>query len=445
MNTADRAARRALKDVFPGWLQEWFAPGRAKLTDPSEVNEPQGFRSVCGYVTPDSALQLSAAWACVRLLSETIATLPLSIYERSTTGERKSANTHALYELLHNQPNADMSAVSFWQAYVASMLTHGAAHVEKQYNGEKLVALDFLAPNRIRGVRQPNGGTRWIYRNYDDTERDIPESRLWFTPAFCLDGRTPISPIRYGAAVFGTAISADESSGRWFANGMRPTGVLKTDKLLNPKQREDLRTNIVNKFSGVVNSGGTLVLEAGLSYDQLSIPPEDAQLLQTRAFGIEEVCRWFGVPPILVGHSEKVTAWGTGIEQIVIGFLAFSLRPWLTRIEQSIRRSLLVPVERSRFYAEFSVEGLLRADSAGRAAFYSTMAQNGAMTRNEIRRLENLPQMDGGDLLTVQSNLIALTKLAANGGTDAAQQLRDALTALLKELPDESLQVAARR
>jgi HK97 family phage portal protein len=420
---------RRVKDVFPDWFG-WFF-GRAKLTDPTEINAPSGldYNGAGVPVTIDSALRLSAAWACIRLLSETVASLPWNIFERRTDGARIEANTHPLYELLHNAPNADMSAFSFWQAYLAHMLTSGFGSAEKVLEGDRIVALNLLPSHRVSARRLDNGRLLYAVMRPDGTAREIPEERMWITPAFSLDGRLGLSPIRFGSGVFGTALAAEESAGRWFANGMRPNGFLKTDKTLTKDQREQMRTSIVDNFSGTVNAGKTLVLEAGMSYESISIPPEEAQLLQTRGFSIEEVCRWFNVPPIMVGHSEKVSAWGTGIEQIVIGFATFSLRPWLSRLEQSIRRSLLTSNERTRLYGEFSIEGLLRADSAGRSAFYSTMSQNAIMTRNECRRRENLPPIAGGDILTVQSNLIALDKL----GTvpDATQQLRSALAGLL--------------
>jgi HK97 family phage portal protein len=420
------ALGRGLKDVFISWLI-----GPAKLTDPREINAPIGGDSASGKeVTIATALQLSAAWACIKLLSETIATLPLNVYERGPSNERNSASKHPLYELLHNQPNADMSAVSFIQAYVASMLTYGAGYAEKHISQKRLVALEYLYPNRIGAKVLKSGAYEWHYVDLDGDERIIPEDRLFYTPAFSLNGRTGLSPIRYGAGVMGAALAADESSSKTFANGMRPMGALSIDRILTPKQRDDMRTNVLDKFKGSANTGSALLLEAGMKYEKFSIPPEEAQLLATRSFGVEEVCRWFGVPPIMVGHSEKVTAWGTGIEQIVIGFLTFSLRPWLTRIEQSIRRQLIEPEERARYFAEFSVEGLLRADSTARAAYYSTMCQNGLMRRNEVRRLENLPPIDGGDVLTVQSNLIALTALADE--PSAQEQLSNALSALLK-------------
>lgn len=416
----------SVKDVFPAFFNYFF--GRAKLTDPAEVNATDGPLGVP--VTVDSALQLSAAWACIRLLSETIATLPCGMYERGAEGDRKSASSHPLYDLLHNQPNADMSAVSFWQAYITSMLMHGMGYAEKIVEGSRLIAIDFLNPGRVTARRLSTGSLQYTYLDGSGDSRVIPEARMWATPAFSLDGRCGLSPIRYGALILGGALAADEASSAMFANGMRPAGVLNTDKVLTPKQRDDMRANVIAKLSGTAKSGNTLLLEAGMKYQALTMPPEDAQLLQTRSFGIEEICRWYGVPPIMVGHSEKVTAWGTGIEQIVIGFLTFSLRPWLARLEQSIRRSLIAPEQRTKFFAEFSVEGLLRADSAARSAFYSQMAQNGVMTRNEIRRLENLPRVDGGDAVTVQSNLIDITRLGELGGASATV-VRAALLDLL--------------
>lgn len=420
----------SLKEVFPAWFG-WFFTGRAKLTDPSEVEGSSATEIPAGVpVSINSTLQLSAAWACIRLISETIATLPCNVYQRGVDNDRKPAPGYFLYELLHNSPNADMTAVSFWQAYVASMLCCGYGAAEQVYFGDQLVSLEMLFGPALRS-RRKKSGYEYVYADpLLERERVIREDRVWLTPAFSLDGYLGLSPIRYGANVLGTALAADQTAGRWFSNGMRPSGALSTDKVLTKEQREDMRKNVVDKFAGTTNAGKTMVLEAGLKYQQLSIPPEEAQLLQTRAFGVEEVCRWFGVPPIMVGHSEKVTAWGTGIEQILIGFLTFSLRPWLTRLEQSIRHGLIPPADRPRYFVEFSVEGLLRADSAARSAFYSTVSQNGIYTRNECRKFENLPPVEGGDVLTVQSNLIAIDQLGSK--PTAEQQLGDALKALLK-------------
>jgi HK97 family phage portal protein len=381
------------------------------------------------YVTPDRALQLSTVWACTRLLAETVSTLPCNFYQRTSSNERSPAREHNLYQILHNQPNADMTAAQFWECMMAAMLLWGDGTSEKIMSGETVIALNFLVPERVLRRRLPSGAIEWTYVELNGARRLIPEASLFHIPAFSTDGQFGLSTIEYGANVFGAAMAAESSAGKIFANGMQASGVLYVDKILNPKQRDDLRSSIEN-FTGTTNAGKTFVAEAGQRYEQLTIKPEDAQLLETRGFSVEEICRWFRVPPFMVGHSEKSTSWGTGIEQQMIGFLQFALRPWLTRIEQSIRRQLLTPAERQTYFAEFAIEGLMRADSAGRAAFYSTALQNGWMNRDEVRALENHGPMEGGHVFTVQSNLIAIEQLSEPGG-DAGAKLRSALTNFL--------------
>jgi HK97 family phage portal protein len=196
------------------------------------------------------------------------------------------------------------------------------------------------------------------------------------------------------------------------------------DAVLKTDQREQIRTHV----RSVQDRGEFMVFEKGTGFHRLSMNPQDAELLSTRAFNVEEICRWFRVPPFMVGHSEKSTSWGTGIEQQMIGFVTFVLRPWCVRIEQSIRKNLLTPVEQNSYSAEFALEGLLRGDSGARSAFYASAGQNGWMTRNEMRRLENLPPVEGGDVLTVQSNLVPLDKL---GEQPAGAAAADALKAWL--------------
>ena len=375
-------------------------------------------------VTVNSALQLSAAWACVRLISETLSTLPMNLY-RDTSSNKVIAKDHQLYSLLHTQPNADMTAVVFWQAYVASMLLWGAAYVELRISGGVITSLELLLPNRVTFRRLEAGAVQW---KYDDPitrrQRTIPESYMWHTPAFTIDGLNGLSPITMGANVFGGAMAADEASANTFKNGMKSSGLVTMDAPLKPDQREDIR----NHIKSVSDSGGVMVLEKGAGFEQLHMNPQDAELLSTRAFNVEEICRWFRVPPFMVGHSDKSTTWGTGIESQMIGFVTFVLRPWCVRIEQSIRKSLLSPVERMEYSAEFALEGLLRGDSAARAAFYSSMTQNGVMSRDECRKLENLPPMGGNAaVLTVQSNLLPIDKLGVgiDTGTTAKNALND--------------------
>jgi HK97 family phage portal protein len=378
-------------------------------------------------VSIDRTLQLSTAWACIGLLSETIATLPLGFFEKKADGTRTTAGDHALYRLLHDQPNADMTAVVFWQVMMTSLLLRGAAFAEKVMRAGVVSSINYLNPDRLTCKHLSSGAYEYTYREKDGETRPIPESRILKILGFSLDGKSPLSPIAYARNVFGSAMATDRAAARVFSKGLRASGFLKSKNTLKPLQREQLRESL-NKFSGSEAAGGMMVLEAELDYQGLSMNPDDAQMLETRGFGVEEICRWFRVPPFMVGHNEKSTSWGSGIEQQMLGFLTFSLRPWLTRIEQAIKKDLLTPAERLRYFAEFSVEGLLRADSAGRAAYLAQMTQNGLMSRNEGRAYDNRPPVEGGDALTVQSNLLPIHLL---GQQKDAQTAQDAVKAWL--------------
>lgn len=384
-------------------------------------------------VTVDAALQLSAAMACVRLIAETMAALPIGFFQTLPDGTSKPDSSHPLYELLHNQPNADMTAVAFWEAVLASMLLWGAAYVEIRRIGTRIVALDFLLPGKMAPPKRGRDGVlEFWYTESDGKRRQIPEADMFYIPAFTVDGITGLSPIAYGANIFGAAMATDQASAETFKDAMRSPGLVMMDSVLKPDQREDIRKH-VDKVS---KSGGVMVLEKGAGFQKLTFNPADAELLASRYFNIEEICRWFRVPPFMVGHSEKVTSWGTGMEQQMIGFLTFVLCPWCIRIEQSIRKNLLTPVERQRFFAKYAIDGLLRADSATRASFYSIMTQNGIYTRDDCRILENRPPMGGNAaVLTVQSNLMPIDLLGKANDSTAA---RDALNNWLDQTPKEN-------
>ena len=398
------------------------------LTTPGFWGDYLGTESFTGKtVGVDGALQLSTVWACVRLISETISTLPLGFYERQPDGSRRIASDHPLYEVLHNQPNADMTAVTFWEVAVASMLLWGNFYCEIVRSRSGIVALNFLIPERMTVRRLPDGSLEYRYLDVTGgAPRLIPENGLMHIPAFSTDGVIGLSPVSYARNVFGTAVATDRASASQFKDGLlKQSGIIRVDAMLKPEQRDDYRAHIAK----VQANGGVYVLEKGVGFESLSFSAQDAELLQSRGFNIEEICRWFRIPPFMVGHSEKSTSWGTGIEQQQIGFVTFVLRPWLVRIEQGIRKSLLTPVERKKYFAEFSIEGLLRGDSTARAAFYASMVQNGNMTRDEVRGLENWPTKGGNaDTLTVQSNMLPIDKL---GEEPAATTAQDALKSFL--------------
>jgi HK97 family phage portal protein len=364
-------------------------------------------------VTINTAMQISAVWACVRLIAGTISTIPLCIARRNADGSVTPQPLHPTTALVGRAPNDAMTAAQFWEAIMAAALLWGDGFAEIIRFNDKVVALNFLLPGRLirRRLTDKGGTIEYRYTDFDDSQRVLDEKNLLRVPGISSDGVNGLSVIQFGANILGAAQAGTEVAGRIFRNGMRPSGVITVEKFLTAEQREAIRENILPTFSGSENTGKTLVLEGGMTYTGVSINPDDAQLLESRQFDVEEIARFFGVPPHLIGHMDNSTSWGTGIEQQTLGFLSFTLRPWLVRITQAIGRRMLTPGEQGTLFAEFEVDELLRADSVGRAALYSSMLQNGVYTRNEVRRRERLPAMPGGDVLTVQSNLVPLDKL----------------------------------
>lgn len=400
------------------------------LTDESFWAAWGATRSSAGQcVNESTVMTLSAAWACTRLISETIATIPVRLYEKTPNGRQPAVN-HPLYPILHSRPSADSTATTYWEAKVAAMLLRGNGFSEKQYLGNRLVSLKFLAPNRCSGHYNARGRFEIRYTEENRRQRVIAEDKLFHIPGFSLDGKWGLSAISYGAGVFGSALAAAEASNKTFENGLSPTVAFTLDKVLKKEQRTDFRESLKD-VTGALNAGKSPLLEGGMDAKVIGIKPSDAQLLESRGFSVEEVCRWFRVDPSMVGHGGKDSNWGTGLEQKLIAFLTFTLRPWLTRIEQAVNKELLTPTEQLRYYVEFSIEGLLRADSAGRAAFYSVMVNNGIFTRDEVRALENMPLKGGNaNVLTVQSAMAPLDTLGAATEGDRA---RAALQAWLNE------------
>ena len=350
----------------------------------------------------------------MRLLSESVSTLPLKLYRRLPDGSREPAKDHPLFRLLCRTPNSEMTPQRFMLMVVASICLRGNAFVEKKLVGSRVVALVPLLPQCMRVKREDNGRLKYTYSE-NGVERVIPEKNLMHIRGFGLDGVCGMLPVTVGRDIFGSAMSAEEAAAKVFAQGMQASGILSSDTVLKPEQREQLRTSLA-AFMGSQNAGKIMVAEAGLKYQGITMNPEAAQMLESRSFNVEEMCRWFRVPPFMVGHMDKQSSWASSVEAQNLHFLTNSLRPLLVNIEQEITRCLIGEADAEEFFAEFAVEGLLRADSAGRAAWYNTALQNGWMSRNEVRRLENLPPIVGGDVFTVQSALVPLEQLGATAG-----------------------------
>lgn len=398
---------------FKSALLDWLGVPIG-LTDGAFWQEWFGTSASGKNVTVDKALQLSTVWACVRLLSESVSTLPLKLYRRLPDGSREQAKDHPLFRLLCRTPNAEMTPQRFMLMVVASICLRGNAFVEKKMIGTRVVALVPLLPQYMRVKREDSGRLKYTYTE-NGVERVIPENNLMHIRGFGLDGVCGMLPVTMGREIFGSAMSAEEAAAKVFAQGMQASGILSGDTTLTPKQREDLRASLT-AFMGSQNAGKIMVAEAGLKYQGITMNPEAAQMLESRSFNVEEMCRWFRVPPFMVGHMDKQSSWASSVEVQNLHFLTNSLRPLLVNIEQEITRCLIGEADADEFFAEFAVEGLLRADSTARAAWYNTALQNGWMSRNEVRRLENLPPIEGGNVFTVQSALVPLEQLGATAG-----------------------------
>lgn len=396
-----------------------------KASRPLSLRDPTHWRNRDnqGYagetVTEASVLALSTAWACVNLLAGTIASLPLMVYRTDRSGARQVAPDHPLYRILHDSPNLDQTALDFWEYGCASIELRGNMHATISRSGSKVTALTpIYAPVQAR--RLPGGEIRYAWSE-DGRSYDVEASEVFHVRGFGGHPLSGLSTLAFGRNTFSLATAIDRAAGETFANGLRPSGVLTFDKFLNDAQRQTVEDKLVGKFAGAMNAGRPMVLEGGTTWTQLTINPEDAQMLQSRSFSVEEVCRFFGVPPFMVGHTEKSTSWGTGLEQQTLAFQKFTLRRRLKRIEQSIAKQLLTPADRANgITVEFNLEGLLRGDSAARSAFYIAALTNGWMTINEVRALENLPPVRGGDVPRMQMQNQPITAggrgIGDNGG-----------------------------
>ena len=308
MNDTKSRQPGGIKGAISGAVAGWL--GRPiELTDGAFWKSWFGASNFSGKsVTVNSALQLSTAWACVRLISETLSTLPMNLY-RDEKDAKVVARDHQLFSLLHNQPNADMSAAVFWQAYIASMLLWGAAYVEKRVSGGVITSLEFLQPECVARRRLGNGSVEWHYSDpLSRTTRVILDSMMWFTPAFTVDGHNGLSPITMGANIFGGAMAADEASASTFTNGMKSSGLVTMDAILKPEQRADIRQHV----GKVSREGGVMVLEKGSAFQQLNMTPQDAELLSTRAFNIEEICFVPGTKILTLDGFKNIESIGIG-------------------------------------------------------------------------------------------------------------------------------------
>ncbi|CAH0355322.1 phage portal protein [Sphingobium sp. CECT 9361] len=363
--------------------------------------------------TSKNVLGLSTTWACVNFIAGTIASLPLTVYRNGPGGVPVEDKQHPLYWLLHTSPNYDQSAFDFWEFMAASIELQGNAYAEiSARNGGYITALTPIRPDIINARRLASGDIEYKWTD-DGRQRTVTQEQMLHIRGFGGSPLGGLSPLTVCRQAFTAAASADSAAARVFANGVLSSGILtKEGGTLTKEQRADLELLLQEKFIGSANAGRPMLLDGGLKWEALSIDPGDAQMLESRKFGVEEICRIFDVPPHLVGHTEGNTTLGSSIKEQTLGFVKFKLRKRLKRIEGALEKQLLTRADRDAGVSiEFNIEGFLRGDSEGRATFYNIMKQ--FMTKNEIRAIEGLPPIAGGDVLMAQMQDVPLQDVIA--------------------------------
>lgn len=371
-------------------------------------------------VNERSAMQMTAVYSCIRILAEAVAGLPLHLYRYKEDGGKERAIDNNLYHLLHDEPNKEMSSFIFRETLMTHLLLWGNAYAQIIRNGKgEVVALYPLMPNKMQVDRDENGELYYIYTRSSDEAKTMEGVMVYLTPRDVLhipglgfDGLVGYSPIAMAKNAIGLAIATEEYGAKFFANGAAPSGVLEHPGTI--KDPSKLRENWNSTFGGSANSGKVAVLEEGMKYTPISISPEQAQFLETRKFQIDEIARIFRVPPHMVGDLEKSSF--SNIEQQSLEFVKYTLDPWVIRWEQSLSRALLNEDEKRKYFFKFNLEGLLRGDYESRMSGYAVARQNGWMSANDIRELENMdkiPAEDGGDLYLINGNMLPLNKAGA--------------------------------
>ena len=381
-------------------------------------------------VNERTAMQTTAVYACVRILAEAVASLPLHVYEYQDDGGKKLVHDHPLYYLLHDEPNPEMTSFVFRETLMSHLLIWGNAYAQIIRDGAgRVLGLYPLLPDKMDVQRDERGNIYYVYsRNSDENPmfKEYGDIRLkaedvLHIPGLGFDGLIGYSPIAMAKNAVGMTIACEEYGASFFANGANPGGVLEHPGVL--KDPSKVRESWNSVYRGVNNAHKIAVLEEGMKYQQIGIPPEEAQFLETRKFQINEIARLYRIPPHMVGDLDKSSF--SNIEQQSLEFVKYTLDPWVIRWEQSLQRSLLLPGEKGKYFIKLNVDGLLRGDYQSRMNGYAVGRQNGWFSANDIREMENMnpiPDEQGGNLYLINGAMTKLEDAGAFAKTDTGQQ-----------------------
>ena len=381
-------------------------------------------------VNERTAMQTTAVYACVRILAEAVASLPLHVYEYQDDGGKKLVHDHLLYYLLHDEPNPEMTSFVFRETLMSHLLIWGNAYAQIIRDGAgRVLGLYPLLPDKMDVQRDDKGNIYYVYsRNSDENPMfkeygniKLKAEDVLHIPGLGFDGLIGYSPIAMAKNAVGMTLACEEYGASFFANGANPGGVLEHPGVL--KDPSKVRESWNSVYRGVSNAHKIAVLEEGMKYQQIGIPPEEAQFLETRKFQINEIARLYRIPPHMVGDLDKSSF--SNIEQQSLEFVKYTLDPWVIRWEQSLQRSLLLPGEKGKYFIKLNVDGLLRGDYQSRMNGYAVGRQNGWFSANDIREMENMnpiPDEEGGNLYLINGAMTKLADAGAFAKTDTGQQ-----------------------
>ena len=381
-------------------------------------------------VNERTAMQTTAVYACVRILAEAVASLPLHVYEYQDDGGKKLVHDHPLYYLLHDEPNPEMTSFVFRETLMSHLLIWGNAYAQIIRDGAgRVLGMYPLLPDKMEVQRDDKGNIYYVYsRNSDENPmfKEYGDIRLkaedvLHIPGLGFDGLIGYSPIAMAKNAVGMTLACEEYGASFFANGANPGGVLEHPGVL--KDPSKVRESWNSVYRGVNNAHKIAVLEEGMKYQQIGIPPEEAQFLETRKFQINEIARLYRIPPHMIGDLDKSSF--SNIEQQSLEFVKYTLDPWVIRWEQSLQRSLLLPGEKGKYFIKLNVDGLLRGDYQSRMNGYAVGRQNGWFSANDIREMENMnpiPDEEGGNLYLINGAMTKLADAGAFAKTDTGQQ-----------------------
>ncbi len=371
------------------------------------IDFPRSNSRIASTATFDRAMTLSVVFACHKILAETVASLPLEMFIFDKNRHRKQIFDHDLARLFRNKPNDDQTNVEFKETFMLNLIS-GNVYVRKYYYHKQLNQLVVINNASVLPKLNDKGKKEYHVTYFDGKKEILTDKEIWHVKLFGT-GLVGMSPLAYGARSIGIALATDDKVGRIMENGAKPSGTLSTEKSLKKEQRDALRQEMDELVSG--DDWFLPVLEGGLKFEKISLTPEDIELLETRRFTVEEICRFYGVPSVLVNDTNGSTTWGSGIGELVEAFYKFGLRPYFERIEESARLNLLDRAYWDTYEFEFKIKDLLRASIATRIANNRVRIESGQATINEVRIEEGYTPIDGGDNLMLAANLITLDRV----------------------------------